>query len=156
MPESVIRYLHGELSTLSAKATAWVLPSYLRHVVAHEDEDDPLPTEFLIYDLASDGDHVAEVQARLSFLSDRQIEVLVAIVEHLASDRSGMTIARPTSSERRRSSARSSNRRAVEQQRVEAGDDPGIVRSAHEPSLWAPPQLSRCCSDSFVIEAHTA
>ena len=86
LPTSVIRYLHGELSTLSPEATAWVLPSYLRHVVAHEDDRDPLPTEFLIYALGPEGNDVAELQARLSSLSVRQIEVLAAVIRHLASE----------------------------------------------------------------------
>jgi hypothetical protein len=86
LPEPAIRYLHDELGTLSARGIAWVLPSYLRHVVAHEDERDPLPTEFLIYALAPGADRASETQAQLSLLSARQVEVLQTVVEHLASD----------------------------------------------------------------------
>lgn len=73
------------MSTLSPAATAWLLPSYLRYVLAEEDPRDPRPTEFLIYDLAPASEHAADARGRLSHLNGEQVEALRAVVRHLAS-----------------------------------------------------------------------
>jgi hypothetical protein len=86
LPDAAIRFLWDEMNTLSAKATAWVLPSYLRYVVSQEDEQDPLPTEFLIYNLGPASEHADESRGRLSHLTTEQIETLRALVEHLKGD----------------------------------------------------------------------
>jgi hypothetical protein len=75
LPDKAIRHLHNEWSCLSAAATRWVLPSYLRRCLT-QDLYDPLETEFLIYTLAPEPKHELETTQRLSKLSHQQIGVL--------------------------------------------------------------------------------
>ena len=84
LPGEAIRRLCDEMSALSAEATAWVLPSYLRYVLTEENPLDPRPTEFLIYNLAPAPEHAAESRGRLSLLTRGQVEALQAVVRHLA------------------------------------------------------------------------
>lgn len=79
LPREVVRYLFDELTTLSASATRWVLPSYLRHVLSEAPEM-RTATEFLIYNLAPSPEYEAETKQRLSLLNARQIQCLLALV----------------------------------------------------------------------------
>jgi hypothetical protein len=81
LPASAVRYLFDELSTLSPKATAWVLPSYLRQVLVDPEQMDSA-TEFLIYNLAPEAEFEEEAKVRLSLLDRRQVECLVALVDY--------------------------------------------------------------------------
>jgi hypothetical protein len=83
LPPEAVRSLHNDLSSLSAAATAWVLPSYLRHVLTTEDPRDPLPTEYLIYTLGPSPEHAAETAERLARLTAEQVGTLLALLEHL-------------------------------------------------------------------------
>ena len=82
LPFSSVRWFYGELGTLSAKATAWILPVYLRFVLTAEDPLDPLPTKFLIYDLSPTSEHEADTRERLRLLNRVQIGALLALVEY--------------------------------------------------------------------------
>jgi hypothetical protein len=84
LPDEAIRRLCDEMSALSAAATAWVLPYYLRYVLTAENPRDPRPTEFLIYNLAPAPEHAADSRDRLSLLTGGQVEALRAVVRHLA------------------------------------------------------------------------
>lgn len=86
LPFSAVRWFHDELSSLSAKATAWILPVYLRFVLVAEDARDPLPTEFLIYALAPTQEYEEETRARLALLNTDQLGALWALVEHWKGD----------------------------------------------------------------------
>jgi hypothetical protein len=83
LPASAIRWLCDELSSLSAEATRWLLPSYLRHVLTDPIEMER-PIEFLIYNISlSPSD---ELQKRLSGLNDRQVECLRAVIDFWCRD----------------------------------------------------------------------
>jgi hypothetical protein len=84
LPPQAIRWLCDELTTMSAQATAYFLPSLLRYVMTDENGRDPRPTEFLIYGLGPSPEHAAETRARLSLLSTAQVEALLALVKHWA------------------------------------------------------------------------
>jgi hypothetical protein len=52
LPDVAIRYLHNDLSCLSAEGLRWVLPSYLQRCITQNAKYDAIETEFLIYTLA--------------------------------------------------------------------------------------------------------
>lgn len=79
LPAPAIRYLFDEMSTLSPKATAWVLPSYLRYVVTNPQEMD-MAIEMLIYNLGPQSEHEAETKIRLSLLTTKQLDCLLALI----------------------------------------------------------------------------
>ena len=80
LPASAVKYLFDELSTLSPKATRWILPSYLRHVLVAPEQMESA-TEFLIYNLGPGVESEEETTMRLSLLSKEQVECLLALVE---------------------------------------------------------------------------
>ena len=89
--EMTTQYLAGHPGPgLSAEAIRWlcdeiwVLPWYLRYVLTAENPRNPRPTEFLIYNLAPAAEHAAEAREQLSLLTGEQVEVLRAVVRHLA------------------------------------------------------------------------
>ena len=79
LPETAIRYLHNEMSTLSAKAISWVLPSYLRLVIENPEPGDPVP-EFLIYFFAPVCKYETETKSQLEQLSTEQIDCLIDLM----------------------------------------------------------------------------
>jgi hypothetical protein len=83
LPDEAIRYLHDELSLLSAQATRWVLPSYLRRCITM-DSYDALETEFLIYNLGPKAEYHADARERLKELSAPQLMVLLHFLEWCA------------------------------------------------------------------------
>lgn len=86
LPASAIRWLCDELSTLSAKATAWILPVYLRYVLTAEDPCDPRPTEFLIYALSPAVEHETETRMRLALLNGDQFKALGVVIAYWKDD----------------------------------------------------------------------
>ena len=86
LPFSAVRWFHSDLSSLSAKATAWILPVYLRFVLTAEDARDPLPTQFLIYNLSPAPEYEVETRTRLSMLNIDQLEALQAMVGYWKRD----------------------------------------------------------------------
>ena len=80
LPPEAIRYIHNELSCLSAHGLRWVLPSYLK-VCLTQDLYDPLETEFLIYNLAPNPEDEADARQRLSALDLRQLMCLLHFLE---------------------------------------------------------------------------
>ena len=90
LPEAAIWFVRDEWSTLSAKAAAWILPSYLRYVLANEHEvedrfDTPPISNWLIFSLAPlDGDaaDADEKRLRFSLLTPGQAAVLLAMLEY--------------------------------------------------------------------------
>ena len=81
LPKEALRYLHNELSCLSAKGWAWVLPSYLRYCVTADETYDGMETEFLIYNLSPDLKFQKETMQRLSLLNREQITCLIHFIE---------------------------------------------------------------------------
>lgn len=70
---------------MSAKATAWILLSYLRSVLAYEDEGEdepPAATEWLIYSLRPIAGEAEEIRTRCSLLTPEQVAVLLAMFEY--------------------------------------------------------------------------
>ena len=86
LPEAAIRFVYDEWTTLSAKAAAWILPSYLRYVLTDEDERDPQPTQFLIYNLRPRVEDAHEVRLRFSLLTPGQVAALRAMLEYWKND----------------------------------------------------------------------
>jgi hypothetical protein len=84
LPPQALRYLHGEMSCLSAKGWRWVLPSYLRHCLTADSSHDDLETEFLIYNLGPDLKFQRETIKRLSLLNGEQVNCLVHLLEWCA------------------------------------------------------------------------
>jgi hypothetical protein len=80
-----VRSLFDEMSTLSAKATRWVLPSYLRIAVASSSPGDPF-VEFLVYNLGPRTEDRADTMNRLSLLNQDQITCLVTVLQHWNED----------------------------------------------------------------------
>src|SRR4051794_18838210 len=70
---AMIRYVHQELSCLSAKGWAWMLPHYLPYCLTPEAESNQMETEFLLYNLAPEEQFAAEARVRLSLLTERQL-----------------------------------------------------------------------------------
>jgi hypothetical protein len=85
LPASAVRYLFDEMSTLSPKATRWVLPSYLRHILVTPEQMESA-TEFLIYNLGPEAEFEEKTAIRLSLLNKEQIECLLALVEFWQQD----------------------------------------------------------------------
>ena len=81
MPMDGVRYIHTELSNLSASGIAWVLPSLLRQAILSEQRFDGLH-EFLIYDLEFDENRIDDVKYRYSQLSIEQIKCLACVLEY--------------------------------------------------------------------------
>jgi hypothetical protein len=85
LPASAIRYLCDEWDTFSPIALTWILPSYLRHILTEEDERDPRPTEYLVYNLGPSPEHEEDTRLRLSLLTAEQVTVLAATLDYLCS-----------------------------------------------------------------------
>jgi hypothetical protein len=79
---NIIRYLHQEMSNLSAKSWLWILPHYLPFCLTPEAEHNKMETEFLIYNLGPDQKFVADTIERLSLLNESQINCLVHFLEY--------------------------------------------------------------------------
>jgi uncharacterized protein DUF6714 len=80
---NLLRYLHQELSCLSAKGWLWVLPNYLTYGLTPEAEYNQMETEFLIYNLAPGEQFEAETRERLSLLNPRQLACVLHFLEWL-------------------------------------------------------------------------
>jgi hypothetical protein len=90
LPEAAIWFVRDEWSTLSAKAAAWILPSYLRYVLTNEREikdrlDAPSISSWLIFSLAplvGDAADADETRLRFSLLTPGQAAALLAILDY--------------------------------------------------------------------------
>jgi hypothetical protein len=80
---AAIRHIHQEMSCLSAKGWAWVLPHYLPYCLTSEAEYNQMETEFLLYNLSPAKKFEADTRKRLSLLSQEQIKCLIHFVEWL-------------------------------------------------------------------------
>lgn len=85
LPREAIRCVHQEMSSLSAKGFAWVLPSYLRYAIASKPSYSNTEVEFLIYNLGPELKHQPEAMQRLSGLSSGQISCLISFLAWLKS-----------------------------------------------------------------------
>src|SRR4051812_1322877 len=79
----VIRYMHQEMSCLSAKGWAWALPHYLPFCLTPEAEYNKMETEFLVYNLGPDKKFQNDRQRQLALLSSAQLRCLVHFLEWL-------------------------------------------------------------------------
>jgi hypothetical protein len=66
LPPEAIRYLHQELSCLSAKGMLWVLPSYLKYCLSDAGRYSGMETEFLIYNFHTDLKYQKDTLKRFS------------------------------------------------------------------------------------------
>ena len=82
---AVIRHVQQEMSCLSAKGWAWILPHYLRYCLTEEAEHNEMETEFLIYHLGPDQKFQADARKRLSLLNSQQIQCLIHFMQWLKS-----------------------------------------------------------------------
>jgi hypothetical protein len=80
----VIRYMHPEMSCLSAKGWAWALPHYLPYCLTSEAEYNGMETEFLIYNLGCSDEYKDNMRSQLSSLTARQLCCLHHFVEYLS------------------------------------------------------------------------
>ena len=78
-----VRWLLGELSTLSPEGFRWVLPSYLGAILEDENNDDL--GEFLAYHCARVGGdrEVLELHRQLDVLSVPQIRCLIEVLRYV-------------------------------------------------------------------------
>ncbi len=81
VPAEVIRYMHQDMSCLSAQGWLWALPSYLRVCIAQEGDYDAMETEFLIYNFAPKEEHQEETRQRFSAFNRAQVQCLVHFLE---------------------------------------------------------------------------
>jgi hypothetical protein len=89
LPEAAIWFVYDEWCTLSPKAAAWILPSYLRYVLTIKDEDKykyspPATIGWLLHYLRPDphdAGHADEIRLRFSLLTPAQVAVLLAMLE---------------------------------------------------------------------------
>lgn len=81
---SIIRFMHQEISCLSAKGWLWALPHYLPFCLTPEAEYNRMETEFLIYNFAPDDEYKSDTKARLSGLAAPQVRCLVHFLEWLS------------------------------------------------------------------------
>nr|WP_308622731.1 DUF6714 family protein [Massilia rubra] len=81
--DAVIRVLHRELSSLSAKGWVWALPHYLPFCLRPEAKYDQSETEFLLYSLAPEKEFEADKRHQFSALSRQQVTCLIHFVEWL-------------------------------------------------------------------------
>lgn len=84
LPPQALRYLHTELSCLSAVGFQWVFPSYLRYCVSDVAilyREDHLETEFLIYHLSPELKFQSDLIRKLSILESNQINCLISFIE---------------------------------------------------------------------------
>jgi hypothetical protein len=70
---AVIRYMHIEMTCLSARGWSWALPHYLPYCLTPEAEYNQSETEYLIYNLGASDEYKNDAKERLSGLSKRQI-----------------------------------------------------------------------------------
>lgn len=73
----VIRYMHQEMSCLSAKGWAWALPHYLPYCLTPEAEYNEMETEFLIYNFGCSDKYKDNMRTQLSCLTMRQLQCLI-------------------------------------------------------------------------------
>jgi hypothetical protein len=69
------------MNTLSAQATQWILPSYLRTAISTSEPHDRVP-EFLIYNLGPDSEYEEETRQRLALLNPSQVDCLLKVLEY--------------------------------------------------------------------------
>ena len=81
-----IRLVHQELSLLSAKTWAWLLPFYLRFCLTPEAKRNQMEIEYLIYNLSPQKEFEKDTVMRLSNLSDIQLLCLTHLLEWLLGD----------------------------------------------------------------------
>jgi hypothetical protein len=81
---AIIRYMHQEMSCLSAKGWLWALPHYLPFCLTPEAEYNRMETEFLIYNLGPGDKYADDTKVRLSALAAPQVRCLVHFLEWLS------------------------------------------------------------------------
>jgi hypothetical protein len=81
----VIRLIHQQLYSLSADATLWILPYYLKYCLTPEAIYSSMETEYLIYSLRPSPEFKHDTLQRLSSLNGAQIRCLIHFLEWCAS-----------------------------------------------------------------------
>jgi len=86
IPKEGLRWLHNELSCLSAKGMQWVLPSLLKYCVSTNGVSDGSETEFLIYHLSPKLEYQKDTIQQLSKLSKIQLDCLESFIKWCKND----------------------------------------------------------------------
>jgi hypothetical protein len=76
-----IRWIHQDLSSLSARSMQWILPYYLRYCVTSEAQYNKMEIEYLIYNLAPAREVVDDTRERYSKLNQLQIKCMINFME---------------------------------------------------------------------------
>jgi hypothetical protein len=76
-----IRFVHQEMSLLSAKAWQWLMPHYLRFCLTSEAAYNRMETEFLIYNLGPELKFQSGTLKRLSLFTARQAGCLIHFLQ---------------------------------------------------------------------------
>jgi hypothetical protein len=85
--ESLLREMHQELRKLSAAATRWIVPHYLRYALTEQAKYSRMETSFFVLSLvARSKEEVQQIAMRLSSMSTEQIGCLVKVLEYLETD----------------------------------------------------------------------
>lgn len=85
--ESLLREMHQELRKLSAAATRWIVPHYLRYALTEQAKYSRMETSFFVLSLvARSKEEVQQIATRLSLLSAEQIGCLAKVLEYLGAD----------------------------------------------------------------------
>lgn len=85
--EGLLREMHQELRKLSAAATRWIVPHYLRYALTEQAKYSRMETSFFVLSLVARGkEDVQQIATRLSLLSAEQIGCLAKVLEYLGAD----------------------------------------------------------------------
>jgi hypothetical protein len=85
--ESLLREMHQELRKLSAAATRWIVPHYLRYALTEQAIYSRMEISFFVLSLvARSKEQVQQIATRLSSMSTEQIRCLVNVLEYLGAD----------------------------------------------------------------------
>jgi len=85
--ESLLREMHQELRKLSAAATRWIVPHYLRYALTEQAKYSRMEISFFVLSLvARSKEEVQQIATRLSSMSTEQIRCLTKVLEYLGAD----------------------------------------------------------------------
>ncbi len=85
--KKLLQDMHQELRKLSAAATRWIVPHYLRYALTEEAKYSRMEVSFFVLSLISrNQDEDFQISVRLSLMTDEQIGCVFDVLAHLKSD----------------------------------------------------------------------
>lgn len=85
--DSLLREMHQELRKLSAAATRWIVPHYLRYALTEQAKYSRMEISFFVLSLvARSKEEVQQIVTRLSSMSTEQIGCLAKVLAYLHAD----------------------------------------------------------------------